>query len=134
MDICRCAKPKTIYEVLVSQAPTVLFCEACQQYTLAAKCVFCGAIRHVNKVACDHARERFQAALAAIEVTVSYKVEVVVDDTGKYYGNNARFATQKEAEAYARALYLRWTLVQTWRVLPSDEPVTFVFTDREVCL
>jgi hypothetical protein len=54
---------------------------------------------------------------------VSWKAEVIADSSGKFEGNGLRFATQPEAEAYARDLMARWTLVREWRVVESDDPV-----------
>jgi hypothetical protein len=54
---------------------------------------------------------------------MSWKAEVIADNSGKFCGNGLRFATQREAEAYARDLANRWTLVSEWRVVESDEPV-----------
>jgi hypothetical protein len=54
---------------------------------------------------------------------MSWKAEVIADNSGKFCGNGLRFATKREAEAYARDLANRWTLVSEWRVVESDEPV-----------
>jgi hypothetical protein len=54
---------------------------------------------------------------------MSWKAEVIADNSGKFCGNGLRFATHREAEAYARDLANRWTLVSEWRVVESDEPV-----------
>jgi hypothetical protein len=53
----------------------------------------------------------------------SLKVEVIADRSGEWVGNGLRFATQAEAEEYAKDLYSRWTAVKEWRVLPSNDPV-----------
>lgn len=58
----------------------------------------------------------------------SFAAEVIADASGKFTGNGLRFATQAEAEAYAADLASRWTLVTEWRVVPSDEPVSYVWT------
>jgi hypothetical protein len=52
-----------------------------------------------------------------------FKVEVMADRSGEWCGNGLRFDTREKAEAYARDLWSRWTLVREWRVveLPSDE-------------
>lgn len=55
--------------------------------------------------------------------TVSYGAEVIADDTGKFYGNELRFATREQAEEYARDLEMRWMLVREWRVVESSDPV-----------
>ncbi len=46
-----------------------------------------------------------------------YKVEVIADSSGNWCGNGLTFDTESDAEAYARELYYRWTLVQEWRVV-----------------
>jgi hypothetical protein len=54
----------------------------------------------------------------------SWKPEVIADDSGKWAGNAARFATREQAEAWVQDLKRRWTLVRDTRVVPSDDPVT----------
>ena len=53
----------------------------------------------------------------------SWAAEVIADDSGKFCGNALRFATKEEAEAYAKDLMFRWTLVREWRVVESTDPV-----------
>jgi hypothetical protein len=48
---------------------------------------------------------------------MNYKVEVIADNFGQWCGNNLNFATEAEAEAYAKDLARRWTLVRQWRVV-----------------
>jgi hypothetical protein len=57
----------------------------------------------------------------------SYKAEVIADRSGKWCSTQVRLATVEEARAYAQHLALRWTLVEQWRVQPSDEPVNYRF-------
>ena len=57
-----------------------------------------------------------------------FKAEVIADSSGKWVGNALVFQTQKEAEDYARDLWSRWTLVSEWRVVKTDEPVSYTFT------
>ena len=54
---------------------------------------------------------------------MSFAAEVIADSTGTWYGNQLRFATKKEAEAYARDLHSRWTAVRETRVVESTDPV-----------
>ena len=61
----------------------------------------------------------------------SWKAEVVADSTGKWNGNALRFATQDEAAAYAKDLMSRWTSVQLWRVLETDEPASHRWTGHK---
>lgn len=56
-------------------------------------------------------------------MATSYKVEVITDNSGKWCGNALRFATEEAAREYGADLFMRWTLVQEWRVATSDEPV-----------
>ena len=51
----------------------------------------------------------------------SYKPEVFVQ--GEWSTNSLRFATEEEAAAYASDLYMRWTLTEKHRAVPSDDPV-----------
>ena len=62
----------------------------------------------------------------------SYKVEVIADSSGKWATNAVRLATEAEAEAYGRDLYMRWTLVREWRVAESDDPVNYEIVDGVV--
>lgn len=47
-----------------------------------------------------------------------FKVEVITDSNDKWAGNGLTFATEKEAEEYAKDLMSRWTLIREWRVVP----------------
>jgi hypothetical protein len=60
----------------------------------------------------------------------SWKAEVVADNSGKFCGNGVRLATKKEAEDYAVDLQWRWILVREWRVVESDDPVNYVWTEN----
>jgi hypothetical protein len=53
---------------------------------------------------------------------MSYKVEVIADNSGKWCGNARRFNTELEATEYAVNLKWRWTLVREWRVVPAEDP------------
>jgi hypothetical protein len=55
---------------------------------------------------------------------MSYKPEVIADNSGTWAGNTLRFATEEEAKTYAYDLALRWTAVRDTRVIESEEPVT----------
>jgi hypothetical protein len=50
-----------------------------------------------------------------------FRVEVLADNSGKWCGNERRFATREEAEAYAKDLAWRWTLVRDWRVVEEED-------------
>lgn len=56
---------------------------------------------------------------------MSYRPEVVADDSGKWAGNQLRFRTREEAELYAVDLSMRWILVREWRVVESEDPATY---------
>lgn len=45
----------------------------------------------------------------------SFAPEVQTGGDPKFYGNMLRFATKEEAEAYAKDLMSRWTLVTDYR-------------------
>jgi hypothetical protein len=56
---------------------------------------------------------------------MSWKPEVIADSTGKWHGNELRFATRKEADDYVYDLSARWTSVRGWRTIETDDPVTY---------
>ena len=56
---------------------------------------------------------------------MSFKPEVIADDSGKWSGNAVRFATEAEAEVYVKDLARRWVLVRETRVVASDDPVNY---------
>jgi hypothetical protein len=55
---------------------------------------------------------------------MSWKAEVIADNTGNWYSNALRFPTRDAAEAYVLALACRWTAVRDTRVTESDDPAT----------
>ena len=52
-----------------------------------------------------------------------WKVEVIADSSGKWWGNGLVFATKEAAEEYAKDLTWRWTeygyVARVWRVAVS---------------
>jgi len=62
----------------------------------------------------------------------SYAPEVIADNSGKWCGNQLRFATRKEAEENVFDLSMRWTSVRETRVVESDEPVNYSYVDRKL--
>lgn len=63
----------------------------------------------------------------------SWKPQVIADSSGKWAENSLRFATKEEAEASARSLAYRWTLVTDHRAVESDDAPNYKFEDgREV--
>lgn len=61
---------------------------------------------------------------------MSWKPEVIADSSGEWTGNGLRFETKEEATANVRDLYSRWTLVSDTRVVESDDPVNYRWTDH----
>jgi hypothetical protein len=57
------------------------------------------------------------------EVNMSWKVEVIIDDSGEWEGDAFRFATEQEALAYARDLEFRCSAVRDKRITKSLDPV-----------
>jgi hypothetical protein len=62
----------------------------------------------------------------------SWKPEVIADSSGKWCGNQLRFATKKEAEQNVADLASRWFSVTETRVVESDEPVNYTYHNREL--
>jgi hypothetical protein len=60
----------------------------------------------------------------------SWKPEVMTDSSGNWYGNALRFATREEAEANVYNLSMRWFAVRDIRVVESDDPVNYRWTDQ----
>lgn len=54
---------------------------------------------------------------------MSYKPEVIADNSGKWCPNGLAFATYEEALRWAKDLESRWLLVREVRAVESDEPV-----------
>ena len=54
---------------------------------------------------------------------MSWKPEVIADNSGKWAGNSLRFACFEDAHLYVLALAFRWTSVREVRVVESDDPV-----------
>jgi hypothetical protein len=65
---------------------------------------------------------------------VSYKPEVIADNSGIWCGNSLRFATREEAEANVHALMMRWFLVRETRVVESDEPPNAEWVEGQLVL
>jgi hypothetical protein len=58
---------------------------------------------------------------------MSWKPEVIADNSGQWLGNGLRFATKKEAEDNARDLMWRWMAVKDTRAKRSKEPVNYAW-------
>ena len=63
---------------------------------------------------------------------MSWKPEVITDNSGKWYGNALRFETKEEAEANVRDLASRWMLVRDQRVVESEDPVNYRWIDGKL--
>lgn len=59
----------------------------------------------------------------------SYKVEVNTYGEDGWNSNGLRFATGEEAESHGNDLYLRWTMVRSWRVAGSTDKPSHGWTD-----
>jgi len=55
---------------------------------------------------------------------MTWKVELIVDDSNEWEGDSQRFDTELEALAYARDLELRWSAVRDKRIVKSEDPVS----------
>jgi hypothetical protein len=67
-----------------------------------------------------------------LDAPASWAVEVVADSTGKFCGNAVRYDTKEAAEIAARDLFARWTLVTSWRVVPSVDAPTYTLKDQRL--
>ena len=61
---------------------------------------------------------------------MSWKPEVIADNSGKWCGNGLCFATRDEADHYVVDLAMRWTAVRDTRVVESAEPVNYRWTEK----
>jgi hypothetical protein len=66
------------------------------------------------------------------ETNMSWKVEVVIDDSGEWEGDPQRFASEQEALAYGRDLELRCSAIREKRIVRSDDPVNHRWTSLGV--
>ena len=57
-------------------------------------------------------------------MNTKYKVEVQADNTGTWASNSLTFDTEEQAKDYGRDLFMRWTAVREWRVVPVESEVT----------
>jgi len=62
---------------------------------------------------------------------MSYRPEVIADNSGKWCPNGLRFRTREGAERYVRDLAWRWTLVRDTRVVECSDPVGTSEEERE---
>jgi hypothetical protein len=71
------------------------------------------------------AQETIRRNREAGEAGMSWKIEVVVDDSGEWEVDPLRFESAREALAYARDLEFRWSAVRDKRVVKSEDPVNY---------
>lgn len=64
------------------------------------------------------------------EADMSWKIELIVDDSGEWESDPLRFETEHEALAYARDLEFRWSAVRDKRVVKSEDPVNQSWPQR----
>ena len=55
---------------------------------------------------------------------MSWKPEVIADESDEWLDIALRFATEAEARMYAEDMHERWTAVRHTHVVQVDEPVT----------
>lgn len=55
---------------------------------------------------------------------MSWKPEVIADNSGKWVGNGLLFATKEESDRWVAALANRWLLVRETRSVEVDKPAT----------
>ena len=63
---------------------------------------------------------------------MSWKSEVIADNSGNWAGNALRFATKEEAEHWVADLSLRWLAVRDTRAVESDEPVNYAIVENQL--
>lgn len=61
---------------------------------------------------------------------MSWRPEVIADSSGQWTPNGLRFATKEEAEANVSNLASRWFMVRETRVVESDDPVNYRWTEK----
>lgn len=86
-------------------------------------CPECNLILELDEECASHYKRKAGKA-------VSWKPEVIADNSGKWVGNALRFATREEAEANVRALEMRWYAVRETRVVESEDAVNYKWTDN----
>lgn len=60
---------------------------------------------------------------------MSWKPEVIADNSGKWTGNALRFATKEEALNCAKDLACRWTLVRETRAVEDEHRPNYKWED-----
>lgn len=65
---------------------------------------------------------------------MSWKPEVIADNSGKWIGNGLRFATEKEAQDNVRDLACRWFSVRKTRVVECEDAVNYRYEAGQLLL
>lgn len=63
---------------------------------------------------------------------MSWRPEVIADNSGNWVPNGQRFATEAEALFSASDLAGKWILVRDWRAVESTDPVNYAVTNGYV--
>ena len=58
----------------------------------------------------------------------SFKAEILTVNDPKWYSTSLRFATESEADQYGLDLILRWTASRDYRVVESEDSITYRIT------
>ncbi len=58
---------------------------------------------------------------------MSYKVNIQAMNETSWHSNGLRFATREEAESSGESLWTRWSAVDKYEVVESNEPVNYKF-------
>jgi hypothetical protein len=60
---------------------------------------------------------------------MSWKPEVIADNSGKWVDNALRFETKEESDDYVRDLSWRWSSVRETRSVECDEPANYLWAN-----
>jgi hypothetical protein len=63
---------------------------------------------------------------------LSWRPEVIADNSGKWTPNAMRFATEAEAKLWVDDLSMRWMAVRETRVVQSTDPVNYRIVKGDV--
>lgn len=83
----------------------------------------------VERVLEEHAMSPNPGNIMVSMVPRSFKVECKTFGEYKWSSNAVRFATHDEADKAGVDLAIRWTMLEDWRVAPSDDPVNYKWED-----
>ncbi len=63
---------------------------------------------------------------------LSFKVEVLAEESSEWTADRVRLASHSEARGYAKSLAAHWPILRRWRVSPSADPVSHRFTEGDL--